>query len=62
MSRMSTLVKQTETLRKTKINNLLKTKRILNMKMSAEVGPVFTFSLPGRWIDHLPSVNYATLK
>jgi len=30
-----------------KNNNLLKTKIILNIKMSAKGGPVFTFGLPG---------------
>jgi len=30
-----------------KNNNLLKTKKILNVKMSAKGGPFSTFSLPG---------------
>jgi len=47
MSWMSTLAKKTKTPRKTKNNNLLKTKRMLNIKMSAKGGAVFTFSLPG---------------
>jgi len=45
---MSKLVKKTKTPRKTQKNsNQLKTKIIINMKISDEGGPVFTFSLPG---------------
>jgi len=44
----------------TKSNNLLKTKRILNIKMSTKRGPVFTFSLPGVRLAHLTAVSYVT--
>jgi len=46
---MSILAKKTKTSRKNaKNNNLLKTKRIIYIKMSAKGGgPVFTFVLPG---------------
>jgi len=42
---MSMLSKNTEKKRKTPKNNPLKTKRILNIKMPAKGGPVFTFRL-----------------
>jgi len=58
---MSILAKQTKTPRKTQIdNNLPKTKRILNIKMSAKGSPVSTFSLPGGRFTPLPHVSYAT--
>jgi len=45
----TTVAKKTKPPRITqKSNNLPKTKRILNIKMSAKGGPVFAFSLPGR--------------
>jgi len=46
MSWMSTLSKNTESTRKTQKNNLLKTKRILNIKIYAKEVPAFIFSLP----------------
>jgi len=46
---MSILAKKTKTLRKTQ-KKLLKTKRKLNIKMSAKDGPVFTSSLPEGWL------------
>jgi len=44
---MSILAKKAENAKTHKNNNLLKTKRIRSIKMSAIEGPVFTFSLPG---------------
>jgi len=39
-------------------NNLLKAKRILNIKMSTKEDPVFTFSLSGGGLHaYLPSVT-----
>jgi len=47
MSWMSMLAKRNKSIRKkAKNNNLLKTKIILNIKMSIKRGPVFTLSLP----------------
>ena len=45
-----------------KNSNLLKIKRIVNTKISAEGGPVFTFSPPGGGrLALLPSVSYTTV-
>jgi len=46
MSWMSVLAKKNENTPKNAKNNLLKTKRISNIKMWAKGYPVFTFSLP----------------
>jgi len=43
-----------------KKDNLLKTKRILNIKMYTKGNPVFTFSLPGGRLVPLSPVSYAT--
>jgi len=46
---MDTLAKKPKTHQKTQENNnLLKTKRILNINMSAKGGPAITFCLPVR--------------
>ena len=45
--------------KKPKTYNLLKTKIILNIKMSAKGGPDFTLSLPGGRLT-LPFISYAT--
>ena len=47
-------LKNKNTPKNEKNNNLLKTKRILNMKMSAKGGPVFSFSLPGGRLEPSP--------
>jgi len=41
-------------------NNLLKTKRILNLKYKLSECPVFTFSLPGGKFAPLTPVSYVT--
>ena len=62
MSWMAVLVKKNEnTLTSTKNTNLLKTKGILNIKMSAKGGPVFTFSLPGKAARSFAPVSYTTM-
>jgi len=63
MSWMSKLAKKNENTPKTQKNtNLLKTKRTLNIEMSAKWSPIFTFSLPGGRLASLPSVSYATVQ
>jgi len=52
--------KNENTPKNTKNNNLLKTKRMLNIKMSAKGGAVFTFSLPGGEARSPAPVSYAT--
>jgi len=56
ISWMSILAKKTKTPLKTQKT----TWRILNIKMSIRVGPVFTFSLPEGRIAPLAPVSYAT--
>ena len=61
MSWMSKLAKKTKTPRKTQKNsNQLKAKRIINIKTSAEGGPVFTVSLTGGRMQAAPKevVNF----
>jgi len=49
------------TLKNAKNNNLLQTKRSLNITISAKEGPVFTFRLPeGGGSLPFPRVSYAT--
>jgi len=60
---MSKLAKKNENTPKTQKNiNLLKTERTLNIEMSAKLGPIFTFSLPGGRLASLPPVSYATVQ
>ena len=55
MSWISILAKKNEnTMKNTKNNSLVKNKRILNIKMSAKGGPVFTLSLSGGRIALAP--------
>jgi len=57
---MSILSKNTKNIPKNaKKNNLLTTKRIVHIKMSAKEGPAFTFSLPG---ERLAPVGYTTAR
>jgi len=61
MSWMSELVeKKRPPPKKQKHSNQLKTKRIINIKISAKGVPVFTFSLPGGRLAPFPRVSYAT--
>jgi len=56
MSWMSKLAEKKKTPRKTQKNSShLKNKRIINMKMPAKGGPIFTFSLPGGRLAPLSS-------
>ena len=52
------MLKNENTLKKIAYN-ILKTKIILNIKMSAKGGPDFTWSLPGGRLP-LPLISYAT--
>jgi len=55
---MSMLAKKRKHPEKRKENkNLLKTKRIINIKVSAIGGPVFTFSLPGGQLVPFPPLQ-----
>jgi len=47
--------------KKQKNNNLLKSKGILNTNISAEGGPIFTFSLPEGAVRPLAPVSYASV-
>jgi len=55
------LKKQKHPGKRKKNSNQVKTKIIINMKISAEGGPVFTFGLPGGAAGPLPRVSYATV-
>jgi len=61
MSWVTVLVKKSENAPQNAKNNLLKTKRRMNIKMSAKEGPVFTFGLPRGAARPMPPVCYTTV-